>query len=65
MRGTPPFERRRNAFLAKWRHQCEAAAISFEEAGDKLFTFTRLPVEQWNSARTTSAIERLPALCWD
>ena len=29
------------------------------DAGDKLFTFTRLPVEQWKSARTTNAIERL------
>ena len=26
---------------------------------DLLFTFTRLPVEQWKSARTTNAIERL------
>ena len=30
-----------------------------EEAGDRLFTFTRLPVSQWKSARTTNAIERL------
>jgi hypothetical protein len=34
-------------------------ATSLEEAGDKLFTFTRLPVAQWKSARTTNAIERL------
>jgi transposase-like protein len=27
--------------------------------GDKLFTFTRLPVEQRKSARTSNAIERL------
>ena len=30
-----------------------------EEAGDRLFTFTRLPPNQWRSARTTNAIERL------
>src|SRR5207302_2781559 len=30
-----------------------------EEAGDRLFTFTRLPPSQWRSARTTNAIERL------
>jgi len=52
-------ERRRKAFLAKWRDKCEAVATSLEEAGDKLFTFTRLPVAQWKSARTTNAIERL------
>ena len=32
---------------------------SLEEAGDKLFTFTRLPPSQWKSARTTNAVERL------
>jgi len=30
-----------------------------EEAGDRLFSFTRLPPSQWRSARTTNAIERL------
>ena len=39
-------ERRRKAFLRKWRDKCEAVATSLEEAGDQLFTFTRLPVEQ-------------------
>ena len=39
--------------------KCEAVAASLEEAGDLLFTFTRLPVAQWKSARTTNAIERL------
>jgi putative transposase len=34
-------------------------ADSLEEAGDRLFTFTRLPADQWKSARTTNAIERL------
>jgi hypothetical protein len=31
-------------------------ADSLEEAGDRLFTFTRLPPTQWRSARTTNAI---------
>ena len=52
-------EKRRKAFVRKWRDKCEAVAASLEEAGDQLFTFTRLPVEQWKSARTTNAIERL------
>ena len=34
-------------------------ADSLEEAGDRLFTFTRLDPSQWKSARTTNAIERL------
>ena len=51
--------KKRKAFLAKWRVKCEAVATSLEEAGDQLFTFTRLPVAQWRSARTTNAIERL------
>ena len=51
--------KKRKAFLAKWRSKCEAVATSLEEAGELLFTFTRLPVQQWKSARTTNAIERL------
>ncbi|MBU6379669.1 MAG: IS256 family transposase [Gammaproteobacteria bacterium] len=51
--------KKRKAFLNKWYVKCEAVAASLEEAGDRLFTFTRLPVEQWKSARTTNAIERL------
>ena len=39
--------------------KCRAVADSLEEAGDRLFTFTRLPPSQWKSARTTNAIERL------
>jgi hypothetical protein len=27
--------------------QCKAVADNLEEAGDRLFTFTRLPVSQW------------------
>src|SRR5208337_4280646 len=52
-------EKRRRAFLRKWRLKCRAVADSLEEAGDRLFTFTRLPSSQWKSARTTNAIERL------
>jgi putative transposase len=52
-------EQRRRAFLRKWRLKCRAVADSLEEAGERLFTFTRLPPGQWKSARTTNAIERL------
>ena len=52
-------EQRRKAFLRKWRLKCPAVADSLEEAGERLFTFTRLPTSQWKSARTTNAIERL------
>jgi transposase-like protein len=52
-------EQRRRAFIRKWRLKCKAVADSLEEAGDRLFTFTRLPLSQWKSARTTNAIERL------
>ena len=47
------------AFVRKWRLKCRAVADSLAEAGDKLFTFTRLSKSQWKSARTTNAIERL------
>ena len=52
-------EERRKAFLRKWRLRHRAVADSLEEAGNKLFAFTRLPPSQWKSARTTNAIERL------
>jgi putative transposase len=52
-------ETRRRAFLRKWRLRCPAVADSLEEAGDRLFSFTRLHESQWKSARTTNAIERL------
>jgi putative transposase len=52
-------EQRRRVFLRKWRLKCRAVADSLEEAGDQLFTFTRLPSSQWKSARTTNAIEPL------
>jgi len=52
-------EKRRKVFLRKWRLKCRAVADSLEEAGDRLFTFTRLDPAQWKAARTTNAIERL------
>jgi putative transposase len=52
-------EGRRKAFIRKWRLRHRAVADSLEEAGDRLFTFARLPPSQWRSARTTNAIERL------
>ena len=50
---------RRMAFIRKWRLKHRAVADSLEEAGDRLFTFAKLPPSQWRSARTTNAIERL------
>jgi putative transposase len=50
---------RRKAFIRKWRLKHRAVADSLEEAGDRLFTFPRLPPSQWRSLRTTNAIERL------
>jgi putative transposase len=52
-------EERRRAFIRKWRLKCRAVADSLEEAGDRLFTFARLPSAQWRSARTSNAVERL------
>src|ERR1700761_3248291 len=52
-------ETRRKAFIRKWRLKHRAIADSLQEAGDRLFSFTRLPPSQWKSARTTKAIERL------
>src|ERR1700739_1031488 len=52
-------EVRRRAFIRKWRLKCKAVADSLEEAGARLFTFTRLPGSQWKSVRTTNAVERL------
>lgn len=52
-------ETRHKAFIRKWRLKCRAVADSLAEAGERLFTFTRLPISQWRSARTTNAVERL------
>src|SRR6516225_1485072 len=46
--GSPKeIETRRKSFIRKWRLRCRAVADSLEEAGDRLFTFTRLPDSQW------------------
>jgi putative transposase len=52
-------EARRKAFIRRWRLKHRAVADSLQEAGDRLFTFTRLPPSQWRSVRTTNVIERL------
>jgi putative transposase len=52
-------QKKRQAFLRKWRLRHSAVANSLEEASDRLFTFITLPPSQWKSARTTNAIERL------
>jgi putative transposase len=52
-------EGRRKTFIRKWRLKHRDVADSLEEAGDRLFTFARLPPSQWRSARTTNCIERL------
>lgn len=59
MRPPTEVEARRKAFIRKWRLKHRAVADSLEEAGERLFTFTRLPASQWKSVRTTNAIERL------
>jgi putative transposase len=51
-------ERRRRAFIRKWRLKHRAVADSLQEAGARLFTFTRLPT-CGAAARTTNTIERL------
>ncbi len=45
--------------MRKWQLRHRPVAESLEEAGDRLFTFIRLPSSQRKSARTTNAIERL------
>src|SRR5581483_516303 len=51
-------EARRKAFIRKWRLKHRAVADSLEEAGDRLFSFTRLPPSQWKSARTTDEMDK-------
>jgi len=48
-------------FLRKSAERYAAVAKTLREAGEQLFTFTRSPPSQWKSARTTNAVERLPA----
>jgi len=52
-------EKARAAFHRKWKLRCPAVALSFDEAGDDLFTFLRFPSSQWKALRTTNALERI------
>ena len=47
---------RRKAFLREWWLKCKAVADSLEEAGERLFTFTRLPPSQWRSLTTSNQL---------
>lgn len=42
--------KRRQAFLRKWCLRCRAVADNLDEAGERLFTFTRLAPTQWKAA---------------
>ena len=53
-------ETRRKWFIRKWRLKCRAVADSLEEAGDRLFTFTRLPASQWRSGSCQARSARTP-----
>lgn len=52
-------EQQRQRFVKKWKLLCPAVIDSFNEAGDRLFTFTKFPRSQWKSLRTTNALERI------
>ena len=56
-------EARRKSFIRKWRLNCRAVADSLEEAGDRLFTFTRLPDSQWRSARRKPLSRTYTSVC--
>ena len=47
-------EVRRCAFIRKWRLKCKAVADRLGEAGDRLFTFTRLPVSAYHQRNRTA-----------
>jgi transposase-like protein len=49
----------RKAFRRKWTLKHSPVVTSLEEAGERLFSFVHLPPDQWKSARSTNAIERL------
>ena len=55
----PRYGRRAGPLAEDSKAACLAVATSLEEAGDRLFTFTRFPPCQWKSIRTSNAIERL------
>lgn len=52
-------EQARVGFLRKWKLRCKAVSVSFEEAGDDLFTFTAFPCSPWEALRTTNALQRI------
>ena len=52
-------QKARAAFIRKWKLRCPAVVVSFDEAGDELFTFLRFPASQWKALRTTNALERI------
>lgn len=52
-------ENRCKAFIRKWKFKCLAVTNSLDEAGDRLFSFTRSDPSQWKSTRPTNAIKRL------
>ena len=42
-------EKRRKAFVRKWRLKCKAVADCLEEAGDQLFSFTAAWASCWSA----------------
>ena len=57
---------RRKALIHKWRVKCEAVATSREEAGDRLFTFARLPPESRHrlGGITEHSVQPISAAVW-
>jgi putative transposase len=49
-------EARRRTFLRKWRLKCRAVADSLEEAGERLFTFARLPESHMWTAPSSQGV---------
>ena len=52
-------QQQRERFVKKWKLQCPPVIESFNEAGDRLFTFLKFPKSQWKALRTTNALERI------
>jgi transposase-like protein len=52
-------EERRRAFFRKCRLKCKAIADSFEEAAERLFTFTRLRAVNGKALAPPTRVERL------
>ena len=47
---------RRKSFIRKWRLKCRAVADSLQEAGERLFTFTRLPESHMWTAPSSQGV---------